>query len=165
MDHFPKKAKQLVDPYHYVYGRNTKIGHMDHYVCVNSQKGTCRAKAYVKGETLVCTFPHTHAPDLLVVKQKEVRTKVKALVEANPRTATVSLVTEWTSQVLKPELMTSSPMMSTMSRAVNKWKAKELMRPKVPIDDEDSVLDMENIPDRYKTTVDGQPFLRYNSYP
>jgi hypothetical protein len=156
----------LVDPFGYIYKFNSsnKNSQVVYYVCVKKpqsrqDKNGCKATARIKDGAILGTTRHTHGPDAVALKTLKVRHEIKAAVLANPFVPTALVVADWATKVSEPSLATSAPLPSSMTREVNKLKSKLRFRP-VPADAPDATSDKGDIPDRYKMTLEGTPFLR-----
>ena len=148
------------DPFHYLYSYNKKSANTTYYSCTKKKQG-CKATAKLVDDVIKCTSGHNHCCDMVAVKIKKTKADVKALVIAQPSSSTAKAVTDWTTQVSEPALITAAPQLLSMTVQVNRWKRKALGKPMIPVDIDDEALDTANIPINFRQTRDGGPYLRF----
>jgi len=156
-----KGGKLLRDSLHYEYNFNRVSGDRKFWICVNSRsklKPFCPGRATTVGEMTVSTRAHNHLSDPTSIKVKETVQKIIKKAKENPSLKTAHLLNEWAKETLSPAERSQSMLRSSMRRKIQKSKAKEANNPPIPR----SFDDLEDLPEQYQQTVDGERFLLFN---
>jgi hypothetical protein len=114
-----------------------------------------------KDNIILGTTCRSHESDIIAFKTLRARYEIQSTVMANPRISTAQKVSDWASKLNEQGEATSAPqppLLSSMTRVINRLKSKTLGRPRVPESLQDLVLNTSNIPNSYKLTREGTPF-------
>jgi hypothetical protein len=147
-------GKLLRDSNHYEYNYSRASGDRKFWVCVNTRSKNipfCPGRATTMGDMTVSTRAHNHLSDPISIKVKDTVKKVIKKAKENPTLKTSHLLNEWAKETLTPAERSKAMLRWSMRRKIQKAKNKVSNHPPLPRDFDD----LTDIPDQYKTTVDG----------
>jgi len=154
-------GKLLRDSNHYEYNYSRASGDRKFWVCVNTRSKNipfCPGRATTMGDMTVSTRAHNHLSDPISIKVKDTVKKVIKKAKENPTLKTSHLLNEWAKETLTPAERSKAMLRWSMRRKIQKAKNKVSNHPPLPRDFDD----LTDIPDQYKTTVDGERFVLFN---
>ncbi|XP_025423357.1 uncharacterized protein LOC112692785 [Sipha flava] len=121
------------------------------------KKFNCRGRAHTIGESVVKYIDHTHVPDITKIKYKEFVNEIKEVAKISQLTAhaVLGVVTAKTDINIVNQL----PPINQLKCIVQRTRKQISSAPPNP-----TTLSDLSIPDEYKKSVCGEPFLLYDSF-
>lgn len=153
-------GKVLRDSNHYEHNFNRMSGDNKFWICINSRskiKPFCPGRATNCGEMTISTRPHNHLSDLTSIKVKDTKRKIIKKAKENPSLKTSHLLNKWALETLTPAEKSKAMLRWSMRRKIQKSKNKVSNHPPLPRHFDD----LNELPDQYKKTVDGERFLLF----
>ena len=151
-----RNAEKLVEG-GYMYGKQRRIGETTHWLC--EQRGLCRAILHTNGNEIVKrTNEHSHTSDNTAVSCREVKAnlkrKAKDTQESSHYIVSDSLQTNTEGAAAK------LPKLDSLKRTIQRQRVHHNIVMVQP-----TSLEQLFLPEEYKLTSKGEPFLLYDSGP
>ncbi len=153
-----KGGPVLIDSNSYDYRRNKIHEKVTNWVC--SLRPKCKATCVTNNETefIIRWTPHSHDPDPVKLKVKQVQQEIMETAASHPKLSTSHLVAQWQKKTMDPAERTYLPSKRTMERMLKRKKQETKGHPKCP----KSFDDLAQIPEKFRMTYDNKPFLLSN---
>jgi hypothetical protein len=151
----------LMDSFNYEYVLNKEVKDRKFWKCKNDRSKLhppCPGRATTEGEFTLSTRAHNHLSDPTLVKVKMAEKRIVDMAKENPSLKTSFLLKEWAKATLSPADRSKAMLRDSMRRKVQKAKNKVLVRPPIP----QNFDDLEEIPEQFAMTSDGERFLLFN---
>jgi FLYWCH zinc finger domain len=157
-----KRGKQLlIDSLNYEYVFNNESKGRKYWICKNDRSklhAKCPGRATTEGDFTVSTRPHNHLSDPTAVKVSCVEKKIIALAKEQPTLTTSHLLKEWAKATISPAERSKAMLRWSMRRKIQRAKNGTNPNPALP----QNYDDLDDIPDQFTKTTDGERFLLFN---
>ncbi|CAI6352020.1 unnamed protein product [Macrosiphum euphorbiae] len=152
-----QKGKNLLVHNNFIHRKEKTTNEKIIWKCNEYKKLNCRGRVHTIGESVVKYIDHTHVPDITKIKCKEFVNEVKEIAITSQLTthAVLGVVTAKTDINIASQL----PPINQLKRIVQRTRKQISSAPPNP-----ATLSDLSIPDEYKKSVSGEPFLLYDSF-
>ena len=131
---------------------------VDFYVCERKRKDHCSGRLHLRGNTVLKSSEHNHAPDACRQNVLKVVDSIKRQASTTEETTMMIIASQCTG--VSEVTAASLPTERALKRQIQRTRNRNGRVPPLPASLEDL-----NIPDDYKTFDDGELFLLHDSGP